>query len=121
MKRRHIFRLGAGIALAASLLMALPAKAQPVLVSASPAPDSVLDAPPQSIDLIFDRALSADATTLELRSQDGTLVSTDKVIIDPANRFHASLKIPSLIPGIFEVHYTASGIGGSTLAVGSYS
>lgn len=113
--------LGLCISAALCLMLVPHVLAQPVLVEASPAPNSILTAAPERIELTFERSISASGTTIEVRSEDGTFSVSNRLLIDPTNRFKVSMELPSLVDGVYQVHYAARGIGGSTLAVGSYT
>src|SRR5690349_15953107 len=111
--------LGLCTAAGVCLMLVPRVLAQPMLVEASPAADSILVASPDSIELTFDRAVSAQDTIIEVRSEDGTFSVANTLLIDSANRFKVSMELPQLVDGLYQVHYTAKGIGGSTLSIGS--
>lgn len=119
-KPQSIF-LGLYIAVTAYLLWVPQTFAQAVLIEASPAPDSILLASPTSIDLTFDRVASVQDTYIEVRSEDGAFSVSNSVVSTSSNRLKVSMELPPLVDGVYQVHYVVKAIGGSTLAVGSYT
>ena len=111
--------------LAASLLSAEPAftaevAAQPRLVDASPAPDSVLGASPEVVTLTFDRALSDSGTWVTVRSLEGEYFNETDGAVNPDNRFTLSVPIAPLPEGRYRVSYQVTSLGGSTFITGRY-
>jgi methionine-rich copper-binding protein CopC len=120
-RRISLHHLGTGIMiLLFVLLRATPVHAQPQLVDASPAPDSVLLASPEIVVLTFDRVLIDRGTTIEVTNADGERVDNGDGSINSSNRFELSVTLPSLIEGEYTVTYTASALGESSFTQGSY-
>lgn len=119
-RRLFLLPLVALIIILADLIAPSSAEAQPSLISASPAPDSVLAASPTEIILTFDRILVISGTTIEITNEQGDRIETGSVNIDPANRFLVMASVPTLIEGRYTVRYEAASVGSSTRIAGSY-
>lgn len=107
-------------ALGALILGASTPAFQPLLVDAAPSADAILGAPPETVTLTFDRALSSRDSWVRVTGADGTRYNQDDGVIDPANRFAISTELTPLPEGVYEVEYQAASLGGSTLIAGSY-
>jgi methionine-rich copper-binding protein CopC len=94
--------------------------AQPQLIDASPAPDSVLLASPEAIVLTFDRVLIERGTTIKVTNADGEQIDNEDGSISSSNRFELSVTLPHLIEGEYTVTYTAAALGESSFVQGSY-
>lgn len=93
---------------------------QPVLVEASPAPGALLGAPPEAVELRFDRALSDEGTWLRVSTLEGERLGEGEDIVEMSNRLVLRMEIPPLPEGRYRVSYQAASVGGSTLSAGSY-
>lgn len=131
MPRHNPLQLSLLIVLLAALTWATPATAaqpataampaaQPVLIEASPVPGAVLGSSPESITLLFDRALADQGSRLTVTTQSGEIVSDDRGSVDMSDRFRLVTTIPALPEGRYRVAYQARGIGGSTFVSGAY-
>jgi len=120
MKHRTLIPLGTALMLLIGLAQAAPVKAQPDLISADPAPDSVLVVAPDSIILTFNLALDDQGTSIQVTDDSGKRYDDNLTVVDPANRFHASVKVNGLIEGKYTVTYMAAAVGSSTVTIGSY-
>ncbi len=120
-RRSSIHHLGTGIIiLLFALLQVTPAHAQPQLIDASPAPDAVLLASPETILLTFDRVLIDRGTSIEVTNANGERVDNEDGSIGSSNRFELSVTLPHLIEGEYTVTYTAAALGESSFVQGSY-
>ncbi len=120
--RKALFHIGTGLVLL--VLCLIPARslnAQPALHDASPAPETVLSGPPERVTLTFNAALADRGTNIRVLDAEDRRVDNKDVLVNPANRFEVSVTLPALADGVYTVHYTAAALGGSTVAVGSYT
>lgn len=111
--------------LAACLLSAEPAytadvAAQPALVEATPAPNSVLGASPEVVMLTFDRALNDTGTWATVSSLEGERFNQSDGAVDASNRFTLTVPVAPLPEGRYRVSYQVTAFGGSTFVTGRY-
>ena len=119
--RKSLPVLIASIFLAASFLVGTsPAYAQVVLVESSPAPDAVLPAPPERITLTFSDPLSDQGSSIHVTDDAGDPVDKGDAHVLTDDRHTLLVDLPVLIEGTYTVTYTAAGLGGSTVTMGSY-
>jgi methionine-rich copper-binding protein CopC len=121
MKRHILFSVSTISIIAVCLIFASPAHAQPEMLDAAPAPDSVLSTPPDKVLLTFDRALRDEGTTIRVTNEQHERVESGDAVIDASNRFKVHVSLPALDEGRYTVTYTAASVGSSTVAVGSYT
>lgn len=98
-----------------------PVFAQPVLLSANPAPGAVLRDLPASVELVFDRALDDVGTWITVTDSAGNRYDRQNEQVDPSNRFRVTVVLNVLLEGQYTVNYQATSIGGSTTVSGSYN
>nr|MBN1228125.1 copper resistance protein CopC [Anaerolineae bacterium] len=110
------------VGLLASLLVHPgPVFALPVLVSASPEPDSVLTTLPSEVRLTFDRALADGGTWVSVINENGERFDLLDGHVHPDNRFVLSASLGVLPEGLYRVRYHAISLGGSTVLDGRYT
>src|SRR5687768_2572397 len=119
MRRQIQIILGSVLVLVLSVVS--PAKAQPTIIAASPAPDEVVALPPSAVSITFDRVLSTAGTAIHVTNDQGLRVDEGKTLIDPADSRHAFVKLKPLTEGIYTVNYTAMVLGASTLTFESFT
>lgn len=119
--RKSLPVLIASIFLAASFLVGTsPAYAQVELVDASPAPEAVLLAPPESITLTFSHPLSDQGSSIVVTDEDGEPVDKGDTHVLLDDRHILLVSLPVLIEGTYTVTYAAAGLGDSVVTMGSY-
>jgi len=96
------------VALALAVVLALgraprAAGAHAAFITSSPAPDSVVDALPDQLRIVFSSAVLADGTTVTVTAPDGvTIVSGDLTITDNV----VTTPLTSAGPGVYVVSWT---------------
>jgi methionine-rich copper-binding protein CopC len=100
---RRVLAISSLVLLAIVGLAAAPASAHSKLVSTSPVDGSVLDAPPTSVEFIFDETLLAGTETISINDEQGNVIVTAPATVDADT---ISLPWPaSASEGVFQVAY----------------
>ncbi len=120
MRCLKLLLVGAAVTLL-SLAQAVPAQARPVLILASPPADTAVTELPQRVTLTFDCLLSDRGAAIAVLNEAGERVDLRDGHVDPANRFTLVASLPPLPEGRYQVSYSASALGGSTLIASGYS
>ncbi len=120
MVRRRLLLSVLGLFLLFMVMGAAPVQAQPVLVDASPPPDTTLSESPSSVTLTFDRALSDTGTWITVSGEGGERFDREDGHVDPTNRFILTATLEPLPEGRYTVVYHAASPGNSTIAAGQY-
>lgn len=108
------------LALAATVALAAPAHAHTKLVTANPAPNSVVRAAPQRIAITFNEAVLARFVTISVSGPGGQLHVMD-VQVDPKNKARVSTVVHGGgKPGTYRVDWSAAGSDMHKMT-GSYS
>ncbi len=108
------------LVLICATLIAVPvALAHSHPVTMSPNKDSVVTAPAQ-VSVVFSEALEPKFSSLELKDSTGAVVSKEASVVDPADAKHQTLKLPTLAPGVYTVHWITTALDGHRLE-GSYN
>lgn len=100
----RIYRLvAAALAVAALLLLALPAEAHANLVRSVPPAGATLEAAPPSIELEFSEELDASFSSAQLFDSQNQLIEKGPGQVEPANSKLLRLIIPDLAKGSYTV------------------
>lgn len=86
-------------------LLPTAVEAHGILVSAFPAPNSVLAQPPQQLVLTFSEALAPRGNTIQLRDAQGSLVELGEVTPDSQDLTRLLISLPELTGGVYTVEY----------------
>lgn len=86
------------------------------VVSADPAPRSVINRSPDSINILFNQQFEPSYSTIVIQGNDGKPLTTTKAIVDPKNKKRLVLSLPNLPPGKYTVSYKALSLDGHTIA-----
>jgi copper resistance protein C len=100
--------LAALVALAAPSVVAAHAE----LVSSTPGPGDVLDAPPTEIVLVFDDELDPAASGFTVTDADGSEVGSGEVDLDVAERNELRGTVDAAEPGDYTVSWSVTGADG---------
>lgn len=115
--------LTATTALAVGGLAAPAYAASPVIVSATPAPDSANDAPPSGVSITWDQSI-ATSSTISVSGPPGAsaCTKTSPVVVPSATLScqFTGVPSPSVPDGTYTVSYTANSTGGDPATAGSY-
>ncbi|HTS15492.1 MAG TPA: copper resistance protein CopC, partial [Candidatus Sulfotelmatobacter sp.] len=110
----------AGALAVASLLVAGPALAHAVFVSATPAPGDLLRTAPSSVRIVFSEPLNPGLSGITILDSAGTAVSAPGGGVDPADGRAYEVRLPALTPDRYTVAWhTVSLVDGHT-RTGSY-
>jgi methionine-rich copper-binding protein CopC len=121
MDYKSLIRSSLGLALLVlAAAWASPARAQPVLVEASPAPGAVLTSSPEAVTLTFDRALSEDNAWIAVVGESGERFDRDDARVGPESLFTLTTTLAPLPEGRYIVKYRAASPGSSTILGGQY-
>jgi methionine-rich copper-binding protein CopC len=96
------------------------ANAQTSLTAASPPPESVLNSPPDTVTLTFDRLISSDGLLVKVSNEAGERVDLLDAHVNPNNAFTVSASLPPLPEGRYQVTYTVLSPGSSTVLSSGY-
>lgn len=109
------------IALAAALLLALPAMVlgHARLVSSGPPAGGILTTTPYTLTATFDDELTADGSSIVIENTDGDQVATGTVSTADVQVMTAEL--PSLPDGVYTVRWTAVSADDAAVERGSYT
>jgi len=122
MRRPSAWRLaGAGAMLAVLVGPALPGAAggrvlaHAQLVASSPASGAILPESPDEIRLVFSEPLEAQATSLDVAAESGTVVLSRAGSVDPADPYALVVADPQLADGVYVLTWrTLSAADGHT-------
>jgi copper transport protein len=120
MRLRTGFMAIATAILLAVLVVAGPALAHAVFVSANPAPGAVLPDPPAQVRIVFSEPLNGDLSGIDLLDSTGSAVTLRSARVDPADNRAFEIDLPPLQPDRYTViWHTVSLVDGHT-RTGSY-
>jgi methionine-rich copper-binding protein CopC len=85
------------------------ALAHPALLTASPSPGALLDAPPKEIVLTFSEKLEPAFSSVKIADSSGRDIVSSKGRADPAASSRLQLTLPVLEAGAYTVHWIAVG------------
>ncbi len=93
------------------------------LVRANPAPDSILGAPPQHIDLWFSERVDqgAGSPALQVLDEDGRDLTITNLHVDPADAKHVVADIEGASVGTFTIIWTSRSADDGHTLTGSYT
>ncbi|MBI2845601.1 MAG: copper resistance protein CopC/CopD [Chloroflexi bacterium] len=89
------------------LVFILPgsAAAHGILISSTPAPNSVLEEPPSQIILTFSEPLAPRGNRVQIRDARGGLLEVGDPTLNPQDATRLILSVPELAEGIYSVEY----------------
>jgi methionine-rich copper-binding protein CopC len=85
------------------------ALAHPALLTSSPSPGALLDAPPKEIVLTFSEKLEPAFSAVKVADSAGRDIASAKAQADPATSSRLQLTLPPLKAGTYTVRWTAVG------------
>lgn len=101
------------IAIAAAIACApFTAWAHATIVKSEPAKDALLVASPPAIVLAFNEPVEPAFSSVKLLNEAGNAITTEKPVVDPANKKVLRTAIPVLINGKYTVKYSTMGRDG---------
>jgi len=100
----------------AALFLTPQAFAHTKVVSADPAPRSVISHSPQSINILLNQKFEPAYSTIVVKGSDDKPVTTEKATVDPANKKRLILNLPTLPSGKYSVSYKVLSFDGHTIA-----
>ena len=100
-------RIAAGVALAATVLVAQRADAHAFLDHASPAVGSSVPSAPNAVTIWFTQQLEPAFTTLEVTDKTGNRVDKGDAQVDPKDPTELKISLRALPPGTYTVAWHA--------------
>ncbi len=86
------------------------------VISTDPAPRSTLSRPPESINILFNQLFEPAYSSITVKRADGSVLTTEKAIVDPSNQKRLVLLLPVLPAGQYTVSYKVLSLDGHTIS-----
>ncbi len=98
----------------------LPVSAHALLITATPAPNAILNEAPNLIELWMTEPVESGFTRIKVLDSNGIQVQDGDTIIDPADATHVTVALPDLPEGIYTVSWKALSILDGHITTGTF-